>query len=319
MGFNVQAVAGLEGAAEQTATGTGFEYPIMMWTYGNPKMVKAGGMDYQGGFFIPIPEPRDDDSDESKQKIAEVAAKMAELLPAADWESETMTHADNTTTAGYYKRDAVFSLIGFRKKWMIDIDKNTRLSWAWNWDNYNAALEQTGQKPYTRFHALVAVKGAEGCGPFILTMRGVAHMNFEGARDSVINRFFSAVITPANVATKSQVPYRVFWMPVGAKRKEDGTPAFEEKGRKGDTSFLVMPDLLGVPAKGDKALLDRLYVGDDKLPMFNEMYENAKEWLEAWKELEPGSGGSNGGTNAATPEPAKVEGMPASELAELGL
>ena len=316
MAFNISAVAGLEGAAEQSVKSAGFEYPIMMWAYGNPKHKKAGGMDYAGGFFIPIPTPREEDSEESKEKIATVAAKMAELLPAAGWEKETMIHADNASTEGYYNRDAVFSLIGFRKKWEI-VDGDTRMAWAWNWDNF--ALAKEHGSPKTRFHGLVAVKGAEGVGPFILTLRGVAQMNFEGARDSVMNKFFQAVITPANALTKSQTPYRVFWMPVGAKQDAKGEPAFEKFGTGSDTSHLVMPALIGIPAKGDKALLDRLYVGDDKLPIFNEMYEAAKEWIVAWDTLEPGTNGGGNESATSAQETPKVEAMPAAELASLGL
>ena len=317
MSFNISAVSNLDGAAETNVTAGGFDYPIIMWTYGDPKQKKAGGMDYLGGFFAPIPEPRAEDDDESKAKIAEVAAKMAELLPAAGWVEETMIHADNTSTPGYYKRDAVISVIAMRKKWEV-VEGETRQSWAWNWDNFEAA--KAVGTPKTRMHILIAVKGTEGVGPFLLTLKGISQMYFEGTNKTpgVLSQFFRAVIVPANTLTKSQTPYRVFWMPVGAGRLEDNTPDFQKMGKGTDVSYLVMPSLLGVPAKGDKALLDKLYVGDGILPMLNQMYDEAKEWAAAWDTITPGNNGGNE-SNGATPEPVKADPVGSVDLASLGL
>ena len=84
MAFDLNALAGMDGAAEESTGGggAGFEFPYMMWTYGDSKNAKKGGMNV-GGFFIPIPTAEDRDSDEDKEKKAEAAALMAEHLPGA--------------------------------------------------------------------------------------------------------------------------------------------------------------------------------------------------------------------------------------------
>ncbi len=325
MAFDLNALAGMDGAAEESTGGggAGFEFPYMMWTYGDSKNAKKGGMNV-GGFFIPIPVAEDRDSDEDKEKKAEAAALMAEYLPDAGWTLDTMVHQDMSETEGYYKREFAMGLINYRKRWEIGSD-DTFEAFPWNWDTYNEAVGKMAAKglngkPRTKMHVLVAIKGAEKVGPVLLTLKGVAQINFEGTKNTpgVMGAFFKSVITTANALTKSQVPWRVFWIPAGAARDEAGKPKFEQKGKGSDTSYLVMPQLLALPDVAGVDLIQRLHVGADNQKLFESWYQDSKEWAAAWDTITPGNNGG-GETNGATPEPVKADPVGAVDLASLGL
>ena len=60
-------------------------------------------------------------------------------------------------------------------------------------------------------------------------------------------------------------PYRAFWLPVGADREANGDPKFIGMGKGKETSRLVLPIALGLPAKAEQVELKRFYVGADLL------------------------------------------------------
>jgi len=266
MAFNPNAVDQID---QTTVESDGPQYPVIQWVYGDPKQRKAGGMDYQGGFFISEANAPGD-------------------MTAYGWEKTSWIHDDGSETEGFYRREAAFSIMHTRKRWEVRGDNGRRSNYAWkDYDKASAAGRASG-----RTHFLVLVKGAEGAGPFILTTKGVAAMHIEGTRNvpGALPHFVRTVIAAANKLTKKgRWPYRAFWFTLGADRDGKGEPVFTEVGQKPDTSNIVMPIAIGLPQKPEQVNLDDYYVGGEILTQVNDLYTENLAWATAWDTIEPGT------------------------------
>lgn len=269
--FDPNAVATID---QRSVANTGSLYPTIQWAYGDPKLKKAGGLEYQGGFFVPEEQVNAD--------------------AMTDWERTTWVHVGGSEVAGFYRRDLVVSIIAARKRWEVYGDSGIR---SFPWKAYDQAKD--AGRPASRLHVLCLVKGLEDFGQFILTFKGSAAMAFEGVRgDGVLTRFNGTVLRAANMASDAAArkngqptgrkwPFRAFWLPVGADRTSDGDPRFTEVGRGRDTSHLVLPVALGLPAKPEQVDLGKFYVGNDLLAVGNDLWAEAEaNWTHAWDTIE---------------------------------
>jgi hypothetical protein len=237
-------------------------------------MAKIGGMDYQGGWFIP------------EEHVDE------EIMTAAGWEKTTWDHGNGSVVDGFWRREIAVSVVTARKRWEVWSDSGGTEVFAW--DKYDDAKD--AGRPSGRTHALVMVKGLEEAGPFVLTLRGMSAMAFEGTRsqNGALTLFANTVLKAANAASDAAAkkdggrggkrwPYRAFWLPVGADRDAKGKPEFTEVGKGKDTSYLVLPVPLGLPDKADGVDLGKFYVGAELLGEVNELWTEAEEsWTHAW-------------------------------------
>jgi len=316
MAFDPTAVDSID---QSSVDAGGPQFPTIQWNYGDAKMKKAGGMDYQGGWFIP------DD-------MVDGAA-----LEAAGWQAASWLHQGGAEVTGYWRREIAVSVIAARKRWEVFGEYGSGGAQAFDWRSYEAA--KAAGRPTSRLHVLCLVKGLEELGPFVLTLKGMGAMAFEGtlSANGALTQFAATVLRAANMASDAAAratgrpggkrwPYRAFWLPVGADREGSGEPRFTEVGRGRDTSHVVLPVALGIPDKADAVNLAKFYIGNDLLGQVNELWAEAEEnWAHAWDSLEPGAqtGPSNdngndndaGGAVQSQPAPAMTDDV----LASLGL
>lgn len=278
------------------------QFPIVQWHRGDPKFRKAGGMDYQGGFFV-------------SENVAPAD------LTAYGWEHTSWVHGDTDETEGYYIRELSLSLIRERKRWEV-YEENRRSNYAWR--DYDKARE-AGLRATGRSHVLVLIKGLEEFGPFVLTLRGMAGVYFSGSRHikGVLTQFDSVIMKAANDAVRKAgkhgvMPRRAFWLNVGAARDAKGAPVFIEVGSGNDKSHMVIPMALGLPDKAEQVDLQQFFVGRELLAKTNDLYTENETWAKAWDEIVPGSSDQN----QAEAEPVAANNVAAvteSVAEELGL
>lgn len=297
---------------QESVETSGPQFPTIQWNYGDAKMKRAGGMDYQGGWFIP-----DDMADNA-------------LLEAAGWQAASWLHQGGSEVSGFWRREIAVTVIAARKRWEV-FQENGAVA-AFDWRSYEQAQEVG--RPSSRTHALVLVKGLEEVGPFVLTLKGMGAMAFEGVKgtDGALVKFSNTVLRKANMASDEAArkagkpggkrwPYRAFWLPVGADRDAAGEPKFTEVGRGRDTSHVVLPVALGLPDKPEAVNLAKFYVGNDLLAVVNDLWAEADEnWTHAWDKLDQAAATTTDNAprrqaDAAEPAPAVDE----DALASLGL
>ena len=304
--FNPGAVDSID---QSSVEGGGPSYPIIQWVLGDLKAKKyPTSMEYLGGFFV-----KSDKVDGA-------------TLEAAGWTKTSRTFENGQEEEGYWKREAAFTIIAERKRWEINPDGGQRQTFAWS--GFEKAKEANGGKnPSGRTHYLVLVKGLEGAGPFVLTMKGAAGAAFEKFNDanSVISRFTNTVIAAANAAsdaaakkqgkaTGKRWAFRAFWLPVGAARNEKGEPVYKEVGKAPNTTNVVLPVALGLPDKAANVDLKRFYVGGDLLATVNALYDSSVEWRTAWENIKPGTV-----EGEVTGDPAAEAAAAAKDTAEAAL
>jgi len=286
----------------------GPQFPIIQWHYGDQKMKKAGGMDYFGGWFIP-------------EEMGD-----ATTLIAAGWEATSWTHDDGSETNGFWNPQIAVSVIAIRKRWEVYQSAGGRAVFAWK-DYDNAKIVG---RPSGRTQVLVIVKGMEEAGPFVLTMKGMSAMHFEGNRNTVgaLTAFSRSVLRGANMASEAAAkkngtkgggkrwPYRAFWLPVAAGKDGD-SPAFTQVGQGNNTTYVVLPVAVGVPDKPEAVKLNEFFIGKDLLTVTEELWKEAEEtWTHAWDTLE--NDAQIDAEEAAASAEAKEEAL-AATAEELGL
>ena len=297
-----------QGIDEGSIENNGPSYPVVQWHYGDPKARKAGGMDWQGGWFV-----KEDAID-------------ASLLDANGWEATEWTHDNASVTEGFYRREIAVSVIAQRKRWEVKPASGPTLYFAWK--DYNEAAKHG--RPSGRLHVLVLVKGLESIGPVVLTLKGAASQAFEGknGQNGVIPSFVATVITAANRASQAAAkakggkakpwPYRGFWLPVGADRQANGEPNFIEVGQK-DKKKVVVPIALGLPAKADQVEPKKYFVGATLLQTVNDLFDSNEDWRKGWDTIAPGTADANNGAAEDAAEPQEEATIGAQAAASLGL
>lgn len=280
------------------AVQSGPSFPLIQWNYGDPKMKRAGGMDYFGGFFI------------RNNPNLDGAA-----LEAAGWEKVVWTRNASDEDEGYWKRQTRLAVLGYRHRWEVNVKDDPRKLFAWN--QYKEAKATCEPKsPSSRLHALVIVEGLEMFGPFILTLKGSAALAFEGNRTTpgAIPRFIQTVITAANKKSKAatqaynetgaaeaaakKLPFTprkekvwallAFWLPLGARQDEKGQPIFIEVG-KDEKTYICTPEAYGLPDKPEGVNLNQYYVGKDMQNHLTQLQQDNADWLHAWDAIIAGS------------------------------
>jgi hypothetical protein len=288
MTFNPSAIDQID---QNTVENDGPQYPVIQWNYGDMKLKAAGGMSWQGGFFIAEDNAPTD-------------------LSQHGWTKTSWIHDGGDETEGFWMRDLELSVIHSRKRWEVS-DGGRRSNFAWN--DYDRAKEVGN--PASRTHFLVIIKGMEDLGPFVVTLKGSAGMHFEGTRtvSGALTHFARTVIAAANKMTKKgKWPYRAFWLKVGAARDNAGAPVFTKVGSGDKTSNVVIPVALGLPDKAEGVDLNKHYVGDATLTLVNGLWTDNETWANAWETIIPGSTDDN---NSAAKEEAAPEITPEAAVA----
>lgn len=284
--FNQGAVSNID---QSTVESSGEQYPVISFHSGDPSQKKAGGVSYQGGWFI-----------------SEDSAPVD--MTAHDWQKDSFVNRDGEEIPGYWLATISVAVIHQRKRWLAN-------GQAFTWKQYEEAAKTANPRGHHQY--MVVVKGAEALGQVILTLKGHAGMAFSGNRNyantGALSCFNRTVIAAANALTKPQKwPFRAFWLPVGSAKTSKGEPMFIEVGKTGATTKIVLPLPIGLPDKASGVVLDDFYVGDDVLAQVNQIFTETESWATAWDSID---GAKKEGAKAVEAEVEATE----EELAAQGL
>lgn len=255
--FNRSAVDNID---QDTVEQDGSQYPAISFHNGDPAQKKAGGVSYEGGWFI-----SEDGSPAD--------------MTAYGWKKDSFVNRNGEEITGFWSPAISVSVICGRKRWIVN-------GQPYAWNDYEKAKE-AGGTPRGHQQYLVLLKGAEDLGPFVIGLKGHAGMCFGGSRQysstGVLSCFNRTVIAAANAQTKpAKWPFRAFWLTTGANKDAKNLPVFTEVGAAGASSKVVLPVPAGLPEKANEVDLDQFYVGDDMLVQVNTLFEEAQPWATAW-------------------------------------
>lgn len=279
--FNPTAVQGID---QDTVESDGQQYPAISFHSGDPKMKKAGGIEYEGGWFI-----------------AEEGAPAD--MTQFGWQKDSFVTSKDKEIKGYWASKIEVSVICQRKRWIAD-------GQPYAWNDYEKA-KKTGKTPRGHHQYLVLLKGAEELGPFVIGLKGHAGMCFGGSRQysstGALSCFNRTVIAAANAQTKpAKWPFRAFWLPTGANKDAKGQPVFTEVGGD-EKSTIVLPVPVDLPEKSNEVDLDQFYVGDNILLKVNQLFTEAQPWATGWENFSGTQQNGKDKPTAGEPEPEPTE------------
>lgn len=284
--FNQSAVSNID---QSTVEQNGTQYPSISFHSGDPAQKKAGGVSYQGGWFI------SEDSAPSD-------------MTAYGWEKDSFVNKNGEEIMGYWKAKIEVAVIHQRKRWLVD-------GQAFAWKQYEDAAKLGNPRGHHQY--MVVVKDAESLGQFVITLKGHAGMAFSGNRSyantGALSCFNKTVIAAANEASKPKKwPFRAFWLPVGSAKTSKGEPMFVEVGKAPNVTKIVLPLPIGLPEKAKDVNLDDHYVGDDVLAQVERIFNEETTWRNAWDSID--SSKKDAETTAAETEEVTEEELAASGL-----
>jgi len=281
------------------------QFPIIQWCYGDPKLKQIGRQPgYVGGWFI-----------------SETMAPGD--LSEFGWTRTALTHDDGSMTDGYFVEQMEILVIRDRRRWEVNDERNRRtLTFAWK--DFDAAKALGA--PRGRSHVLVLVKGLEQFGPFVLTLKGMSGLHFNGSQKvkGVLTAFDSTVLRMANemikkAGKKALMPRRAFWLTVGIQVDGKGNPIFTKVGEGDKSRQVMLPVAIGLPEKHTDVDLNACYAGKDLLTETERIYKDADGWATAWDEIKPGSSSapddqqgtesSNGGVGEVADDTVEALGL----------
>jgi len=266
-------------------TGFGSQFPLIQWVNGDPSKKAAGGIAYTGGFFISA------DAGVEKPK---------------GFEDVTLHTQDGEEIKGFGTRDLKdVAIIRHRRCWMSDPGDNG-LVMRFGWNDYESA-DGYG-KPRGVAHLLIGLKGVDET--FLLSFRGMTAKAVMGmGRDRGIVPTFSQVIHGAakREARKNKMnkafPLCAFRLNIGPDRTDKGEPVFKTVGSGSNTSKITLPVWTdSVDGVISNAELQRRYVGNEALGVYQDTHREAEEWVHAWdSETLAQRAGRSSGTPIAAP------------------
>lgn len=258
---------------QSTVEGADVQFPLIQWGYGNVKLVRGGGIEGAGGFFITF-----------DNMPGAIKDELSAAMLALGWEQDSLTLSDATVVDGLYSPTLTFSLVAMRKRWRAS-DGNGRTGYfPFTWQNYEKAVAEFGRAT-SQIHLLAYVKGLEQFSPFVLTMSGSAAMAFEGTKHmpGALPAFTRTVIATANAATRGfRWPYRAFWMTIAAATDAKGKPLFTEVGTGKNTTSVVLPVAVGLPADPKDVDLDKFALDKPDFQRVQDLFSESVPWKEAW-------------------------------------
>lgn len=261
---------------QTTVEGSEVQYPLIQWSYGEPKLRKAGGVMGAGGWFI---------SDTNMP--GGIADELRAVMLKAGWSEDTITLADGKELPGLYIATMTFSLINMRKRWRASDGQRT-FYYSFGWDSYEKAVKLHGRAT-SQIHAFVLIEGLEQFGPMVITLSGSAAMAFEGTKKvpGCLTKFSATVIAAANAVTKGQRwPYRAFWMTIAAAKDAKGSPLFTEVGSGENTKHVVLPVAKALPADPKQVDLDTYALNRQQFLQAQDLYTESVAWKAAWDHID---------------------------------
>jgi hypothetical protein len=221
-------------------------YPVAQWHNGQQALKALGGVQYTGGVVLPT-------------------KYLADGFALPGWAALRMTFRSGKEEAALTARTAVLAPIRTRFRWFARQGSETAY--------YPRNAYAMGANMRGHLQVLAAVKGADE--PIVITFKGKASQAFE----TLSKDFGAKVVQAANrQAPKGKaLPRYAFWMTV--------SPGPHVKaGSSGQEAVVTLPGL-DLPADITKEFVRSLYVGRDNLIRFQEWYQQAGPWTEAWEKM----------------------------------
>jgi len=219
-------------------------YPVAQWLNGQQALKALGGVQFSGGVVLP------------EKYLTEGSS-----LPG--WTKERITFRSGKEEAALTAQNVSIAPIRTRFRWFARQGNETAY--------YPRHAFVMGANMRGHVQVLAAVQGVSD--PIVITFKGKASQSFE----SLLKDFGAKVVQPANrQAPKGKaLPRYAFWMPV--------VPGPHTKaGSVGHDSVVTLPTL-GLPGEITQEFLKSLYVGRDSLIRFQEWYQEAGAWVDAWE------------------------------------
>ncbi|AZF90329.1 MAG: hypothetical protein BPHS0_43 [Phage 5P_3] len=280
---------------QSTVEQGGVSYPYIQWVHGKSDLEPLGlnNVRYTGGWFTPAEQ----------------------FIDAPEgWEKGVMTHRDLTETEGYFKRDLTVAMIRMRRCWLVGINGQTQ---AFPYDQYDAAAALG--RAVSKAQVLCLVKGMEGLGPFVLTMRGTVASEFANAKSGVIGLFKRLIVDHANTMNKkrgltTRWAYRGFWLTVGPQRNDKGEPIYTKVGQGTDSAMVTLPCALGLPEKPSDEAVRAAFVGRALWEEIEPIYADSESWKAAWDQTSPSAQPVTGAPNGYAYAEESAEEKPTEEI-----
>jgi hypothetical protein len=209
---------------------------------------------------------------ETDQEVFDEATQEYGAYNNETWAACDMTSKDGKDYTAYTVRGLVVAPISYRAAWFIK-DRATGVTTRFtDW--------VAGARHQTQMLALLGHKNEEGMnipwGPVVLSAKGYqAQYLLKAAKD------WAKIIQKGRNQYAPQVPVWGFWMALGTWGNQ---PIIEMAGKAGAQSPITPIKLAAAPATIDVDFLKRLFVGRDGLTLMRYHLEEAKEWLDAWKQ-----------------------------------
>mgnify|MGYP001616160056 FL=1 len=219
-------------------------YPVAQWHNGQQALKALGGVQFSGGVVLP-------------EKY------LSEGSSFPGWTKERITFRSGKEETALTAHNVSIAPIRTRFRWFVRQGAETAY--------YPRQAFVMGANMRGHLQVLAAVQGAAE--PIVITFKGKASQSFE----VVLKDFSAKVVQAANrQAPKGKpLPRYAFWMPIapGPHTKAGGA---------GHESVVTLPTL-GLPADITQEYLQSLYIGRDSLIRFQEWYQEAGAWVDAWE------------------------------------
>ena len=219
-------------------------YPVAQWHNGQQALKALGGVPFAGGIVLPV-------------------KYLPEGFTLPGWTRERITFRSGKEETAWTTPRAELAPIRMRFRWFVRQGSETAY--------YPRHAFVMGANMRGHLQVLTAVKGAPE--PIVITFKGKASQAFE----KLLKDFSGKVVQPANQqAPKGKaLPRYAFWMTVTAG-------PHIKAGSSGQESIVTLPTL-GLTADITQDYLRSVYVGRDSLIRFQEWYQEAGPWVEAWE------------------------------------
>lgn len=219
-------------------------YPVAQWHNGQQALKALGGVQFSGGVILP-------------EKY------LSEGSSFPGWTRERITFRSGKEETALTAHTVSIAPIRTRFRWFVRQGAETAY--------YPRQAFVMGANMRGHLQVLATMQGAAD--PIVITFKGKASQSFE----VVLKDFSAKVLQPANrQAPKGKaLPRYAFWMPIapGPHTKAGGA---------GHESVVTLPTL-ALPADITQEYLQSLYIGRDSLIRFQEWYQEAGAWVDAWE------------------------------------
>jgi len=219
-------------------------YPVAQWHNGQQALKALGGVQFSGGVVLP-----------------EKYLNDGSAFPG--WTKERITFRSGKEESALTTHKVSIAAIRTRFRWFARQGSETAY--------YPRQAFVMGANMRGHLQVLAAIQGASE--PIVITFKGKASQAFE----ALLKDFGTKVVLAANrhAPKGKQLPRYAFWMPIapGPHTKAGGA---------GHESVVTLPSL-GLPADITREYLQSLYIGRDSLIRFQEWYQEAGAWVDAWE------------------------------------